>query len=63
MLVQFRDDSGHPTCQKLGQVLLLLCFVAIPDDLVDAEVAVCPIAKSNRSRRPAQLLQPLGSKM
>ncbi len=47
----------HRTCEELGQVLLLLCFAAIADDLVDAQVAVCTIAESNRSRRSAQLLQ------
>ena len=45
------------TCQKLGQVFLLLGFVPIADNLVDAQVAMCTIAKSNRSGRPAQLLQ------
>lgn len=45
------------TCQKLGQVLLLLSFVSIANNLVDAQVAMCTIAESNRSGRPAQLLR------
>ena len=43
-------------CQKLGQVLLLLCFATVPDNLIDAEVAVRAIAESYRSICSAQLL-------
>ena len=36
-----------PACQQLGKVLAFLSLCAIPDNLVDAKVAVGAIAQAN----------------
>jgi len=46
------NDAGvgvlcRPTCNEIGQVLLLLLLICIPHKLIDTEVAVSPIAQAH----------------
>ncbi len=46
----------RPLSPYLGQVLLFLLLAAVPDDLVDAEVGMVPIAEANGRAGPTHLL-------